>query len=179
MSLANTECPICMEAISQQNCCITECGHSFHSSCIFKNFTTSFNCPMCRKELIEQPEEEESDDEEEYETEEEEDEEEEEIPQQKYTVTQITEVLKKKGYEYKDLVNLILWDWFDECVEMNEEQNEHANTAFEYLNDVCYRRIVEVDHRDNRTYANVVSGVDRTEEPGAGPRVKIDFNDVD
>jgi hypothetical protein len=172
-----------MESISQQNCCITECGHSFHSSCIFKNFTTSFNCPMCRKELIEQPEDDEES-EEEYETEEEEDEDDDEqIPEQKFTVTQITEVLKKKGYDYKDLVNLILWDWFDESIEMNEEQNERANAAFEYLNDVCYKRIVEVDHRDNRTYANVVSGVSRTEEPGVGPSPSpsraINFNDVD
>jgi PP-loop superfamily ATP-utilizing enzyme len=133
---------------------------------------------MCRKELIEEPEEDEES-EEEYETEEEDEDENELIPEQKFTVTQITEVLKKKGYDYKDLVNLILWDWFDECVEMNVEQNERANAAFEYLNDVCYKRIVEVDHRDSRTYANVVSGVSRTEEPGAGPTVKINMNEID
>jgi PP-loop superfamily ATP-utilizing enzyme len=137
-----------------------------------------------KTEEVANEESDDEDEESEYETEEEDEEEDNEpIPEQKFTVTQISEVLKKKGYDYKDLVNLILWDWFDECVEMNTEQNERANETFEYLNDVCYKRIVEVDHRDNRTYANVVSGVSRTEEPGAGPGagpfIHIDFDAVD
>lgn len=47
------DCPICYEAISpHKNCVTTECGHSFHTSCLLKH--TAFNgygCPYCRTEL--------------------------------------------------------------------------------------------------------------------------------
>jgi len=59
-SFANemVECCICMECISTTNKTTTECGHTFHSSCIFKNLSQRVECPMCRKELVELPEEE-------------------------------------------------------------------------------------------------------------------------
>ena len=54
---SNVDCPICMEKIInyRSDCCTTECGHTFHSSCIFKNLTNSFACPMCRNQLVEEP----------------------------------------------------------------------------------------------------------------------------
>ncbi len=52
------ECCICMECITTTNKTTTECGHTFHSSCIFRNLSERIECPMCRKELIEAPEDE-------------------------------------------------------------------------------------------------------------------------
>jgi hypothetical protein len=49
------DCCICMEVISDTNKTTTECGHTFHSSCIFKNLCQRIECPMCRKELVEPP----------------------------------------------------------------------------------------------------------------------------
>ena len=47
------ECSICMEVITEINKTTTECGHIFHSYCIFKNLCERNGCPMCRKELVE------------------------------------------------------------------------------------------------------------------------------
>lgn len=58
------ECPICMDAIEVgKNCLTTECGHTFHSTCMLKNVSVNgFNCPCCRHEMVEEPKEEEEDD---------------------------------------------------------------------------------------------------------------------
>lgn len=47
-------CPICVEQIENpiKNCCTTPCGHTFHSSCLFKHFTYKNTCPICRHELL-------------------------------------------------------------------------------------------------------------------------------
>ena len=57
------ECPICMDDIDPtKNCIVTECGHTFHCSCLMKNAATNgFGCPMCRTVMAEQLED--SDDE--------------------------------------------------------------------------------------------------------------------
>ena len=49
-----SECPICMSEISNINFSITECGHSFHSSCLLKNIIhNNCSCPICRTLLVE------------------------------------------------------------------------------------------------------------------------------
>jgi hypothetical protein len=52
------ECPICYEDIDEnRNRTTTECGHTFHSSCIFKNMnegSNGFQCPCCRHVLLEE-----------------------------------------------------------------------------------------------------------------------------
>ena len=50
------ECPICMDDIDPtKNCIVTECGHTFHCSCLMKNAATNgFGCPMCRTVMAEQ-----------------------------------------------------------------------------------------------------------------------------
>jgi len=57
------DCPICMEVINfNKNCVITECGHSFHTSCLMKNIAhNGFDCPYCRSVMAETPEDEETD----------------------------------------------------------------------------------------------------------------------
>ena len=64
-----TECPICMDAIeASKNCVVTDCGHSFHCSCLMQNAVyNGFGCPYCRTTMAPEPQlkdDEEEDDEE-------------------------------------------------------------------------------------------------------------------
>lgn len=47
------ECPICLEALFENNnFIITACGHEFHSDCFLTNVShNGFDCPLCRNEL--------------------------------------------------------------------------------------------------------------------------------
>jgi hypothetical protein len=49
------ECPICYDSIIEnKNCVVTECGHTFHCSCLMKNSShNGFSCPMCRTLMVE------------------------------------------------------------------------------------------------------------------------------
>lgn len=47
------ECSICLEPIDTNAKTVTECNHTFHSSCIFKNIKFSNSCPICRTVLVE------------------------------------------------------------------------------------------------------------------------------
>jgi len=55
MSTELCECPVCLEAIGDNNRITTECGHTFHASCIIQNLHTSALCPMCRTGLDDAP----------------------------------------------------------------------------------------------------------------------------
>ena len=47
------ECPICMDIIGDNNCLTTECGHKFHTNCMFSNINhNGFICPCCRAQMI-------------------------------------------------------------------------------------------------------------------------------
>lgn len=46
------ECSICVENIEDVNRTITECGHNFHSSCIFKYLCKKVTCPLCRTQTV-------------------------------------------------------------------------------------------------------------------------------
>jgi hypothetical protein len=50
------ECPICMEVIvTTKNIVITECGHTFHCSCLMTNVAhNGFGCPYCRTAMAEE-----------------------------------------------------------------------------------------------------------------------------
>lgn len=64
--ITNTECAICLSNLTHTNFTSTECGHWFHSSCIFQNMMERVECPLCRKELAKLPEYESDDDEDMY-----------------------------------------------------------------------------------------------------------------
>jgi hypothetical protein len=53
------DCPICMDVIDvNKNCITTECGHSFHASCLMTNVSRNgFGCPYCRTAMAQEPEE--------------------------------------------------------------------------------------------------------------------------
>ncbi len=57
-TLEQNECPICMDLISgANNRVVTECGHSFHCSCLMQNTAhNGFGCPFCRTKMAEEPE---------------------------------------------------------------------------------------------------------------------------
>ena len=164
----NCECPICMELILNVNCCTTECGHSFHSSCLFKNFSNSADCPLCRKELVNYPEEE---DEEDLESEDlNSDDDNSEVEDEPIlTTNQIECVIKKHGFTEKDILNTILIQEFYGKITISESMIKRFDDLNTLL-DSIYNNEIAVDYRDNRTYANVLLGVSRTEEPGQGPR---------
>ena len=50
------ECSICMEQINNQvNKIVTECGHTFHATCLLKNTSINgYGCPMCRSTMVEE-----------------------------------------------------------------------------------------------------------------------------
>ena len=56
------DCPSCMEAIvTTKNIVITECGHTFHCSCLMTNVAhNGFGCPYCRTAMAEEVEVEQS-----------------------------------------------------------------------------------------------------------------------
>ena len=45
-------CAICMDDCKEKTCTL-ECGHMFHTKCIFTWFKKNNNCPMCRAEVPE------------------------------------------------------------------------------------------------------------------------------
>ena len=53
------ECPICMDNIlADVNCVRTDCGHTFHTSCLMKNTAVNgYDCPCCRTQMADAPEE--------------------------------------------------------------------------------------------------------------------------
>lgn len=168
------ECPICLNAIENTDCCTTECGHHFHSSCIFKNFTSSFSCPMCRKELVDIPQEdedEEEDEDSEWETETElsgSEEDAENQDRRKLKIRQVHEALKKQGYNETDFISFIISDYYDYKVKVDQAIETRSEALLAMIEQICYGQVA-VDHRDNRSYANVLQGASRTEEPGVGP----------
>jgi len=49
----NDECPICYDIFSNKNFFITNCGHKFCGSCIFKHYHgNNTTCPLCRQSFV-------------------------------------------------------------------------------------------------------------------------------
>ena len=168
----NCECPICMEPMSCLNCTTTECGHAFHSSCIFKNLTITLDCPLCRKALVEVAEDQDGSDgdDDEYEDEDEDntDEEDEEPVEIKFTINQIYDSLKKRGFTEIDFLALIL----EQCPEVkNTEEIEEKRTKLLDCIESIIDGEIQVDHRDSRSYAEVVSATITTTTTTTAPEI--------
>jgi uncharacterized protein YbaR (Trm112 family) len=156
------ECPICYEELNMINITVTECGHTFHASCVFKAMERTVDCPMCRHQLLEVPEEEEEDEddydeeevnEEQDEGEEQDDEEEDEAPQ--VTVEQLTSKLLNMGYTAEDFVGLFM----NQILKRQNESrgtDEFIETMNDKIDDIVEGRIT-LAHRDQRSYAQVAS----------------------
>lgn len=47
------ECPICFEEINSSNMVNTDCGHSFHCTCLMNSISHNIlSCPICRNTLV-------------------------------------------------------------------------------------------------------------------------------
>lgn len=54
MSIKMCDCPICMCAIGEVDRMTTECGHTYHTSCMLQNISRNgVNCPLCRTSIVE------------------------------------------------------------------------------------------------------------------------------
>ena len=132
------ECAICLEPLDQTKCCTTDCGHTFHSKCIFTNFKTSFDCPLCRTELVEKDDEDEDEDETSeaddgtYEDDDYSDEvtitscdtareEADAANPEKLHIKQIHEAIKKKGYTEYDFISFLLLENFPTEIKQTKE----------------------------------------------------------
>ena len=107
--LVNPECAICYDCfIKTDACSTTPCGHKFHSKCLFQNFEHRPECPLCRTELIKQPEEENDDVQEgdgsSFYSEDEDDDDDE--PKQIVSIKQMADKLTALGYTMEDLLML-------------------------------------------------------------------------
>ena len=186
MATENIECSICLEEILGVNCTTTECGHSFHSSCIFKNLNCANVCPICRKELV-------SDDDGSQSSNDDSESADswsttsgsihaDELPvepmvddvneprYEKFTIMQISEVLKGKGYTECDLLNYIIhYEYGYDCVHRMADGRQRKIEVMDIIDSVLDNEI-EVDHRDSRLYSSVVLQEPRiVQEIGRGP----------
>ena len=48
-------CVICLKDLDMEDGVLTPCNHRYHSECFFKWIFKKRTCPLCRKELIAQP----------------------------------------------------------------------------------------------------------------------------
>jgi hypothetical protein len=194
---ANSECPICMELITSTNTTITDCGHAFHSSCIFRHIVKNNLCPLCRNEMYERPPSPPpSNDEDDYDDSipsledvsdsedagyhssgsdtqsmDSDDEEDDDVVRPKITITQITEVLKNKLYSECDIMNCMIhyvYGYRKNILKMSEGRQRRREML--KIIDGLIEGDIPVDHRDTRTYAQVVQSQQRTDtEVGRGP----------
>ena len=157
------ECAICMDDIGASNCTVTECGHRFHSSCIFRNMMERIECPMCRKELVETPEDE-DDDEDEDEDEDEDDEDDEDAdanaddedtePESHVTCKQMADKLISLGYTPADLLFFAIGHRHSsETTRLTDDLDEKMTDLVDQMLDGQ----LAVDHRDGRSYAQVLT----------------------
>jgi len=157
------ECPICYEELKMIDFTVTKCGHTFHSSCVFKAMEQNVDCPMCRCQLLEIQEEEEDEDEE-GEDQEEEDEEDQEGDEEsegedepKVTLEQLYTKLQNMGYSPLDILALAVEN-------ANLKRQDEARNTPEFLNelgDKVWGVVVGdilLSDRDQRTYAQVAAG---------------------
>jgi hypothetical protein len=174
------ECPICYDCITNINTTTTECGHKFHSSCIFNNLKYGLDCPLCRTELVkvekEENEGEEDDDEEEYDDDDEEydssddeesddedndnniNDEQPEIKKYDFTMEQVAKRMMKMNISYADLIGYMLADSNKQMVEQDKKKYSRKTTRniSKILFDIIEYQVA-VDYRDERTYAQVVA----------------------
>jgi len=166
------ECAICMDDIGASNCTVTECGHRFHSSCIFRNMIERIECPMCRKDLVDMPEEE--DDEEEFDGEDDESESESDGDNESVdegerdlTCKQMADKLQSLGYTMADVL------YYATTYRHSSEAERFNNDLDDRIGGLIDRMLdgeLAVDHRDGRTYAQVLANQPPPQVPQQVPQ---------
>jgi hypothetical protein len=160
------ECPICYEDLKMIDFTITKCGHTFHSSCLFKAMEQNLDCPMCRCQLLVVQEDEEEDEDEDEDEEDEEEEEEEEEEEPKVTIEQLAEKLQHMGYTPLDFLTLFMGDILKRQ-DAARQTDDFITELTEKIDDIMDGKIT-LSHRDQRSYAEVVRPVAAGAGAGAG-----------
>lgn len=172
------ECAICLCELTTTNFTSTECGHRFHSSCVFKSLMVrGIGCPLCRRELTDAPPPKDDESEDEYDESDASDSEADDIldsrtvstveSSPRLTCKQVAEKIISMGYTPADIMYVAIGR-LDES-----EKNRYTRDFRTGLTDVLDSILdgsLPVDYRDTRTYASAVLNVPRTEAPGTGPR---------
>lgn len=164
------ECPICYEELKMIDFTVTKCGHTFHSSCVFKAMEQNVDCPMCRCQLLEIQEEEDEDDDEEGEEgedqeEDQEDEDSEGEEDSRPTMDQLAAKLQNMGYTPLDFLTL-----FMNGILKRQDETRQTDEFLEILNDKIDDIVdgkITMAHVDQRTYAQVAA---KTPEPQVQPQ---------
>jgi len=47
-----SKCAVCYEDLKDVNICVTECGHKFCITCLFKSLEVKKECPCCRSDIF-------------------------------------------------------------------------------------------------------------------------------
>jgi len=153
------ECPICYEDLKMIDFTVTKCGHTFHSSCVFKALEQNLDCPMCRCQLLEvQEDEEEEEDEDNEDQDQEEDEEledQEEDEDLRPTMEQLAMKLQNMGYTPLDFLTLFMHGILKRQDESRQTE-EFLETLNDKIDDIVDGKIT-MAHVDQRTYAQVVA----------------------
>jgi uncharacterized protein (UPF0297 family) len=126
------------------------------------------DCPLCRRELIEDEEEDQDEDQEEESSIGTLDtgsyysntintaiEEADENNPEKLRIRQIHEAIKKKGYTEIDFISFLLIDNFPAEIKQKKDVFWRCINMMQEIDKICEREIA-VDYRDERTYASVV-----------------------
>lgn len=96
---------------------------------------------------------------------------EDDVVRPKITITQITEVLKNKLYTECDIMNCMIhyvYGYRKNILKMSEGRQRRREML--KIIDGLIEGDIPVDHRDTRTYAQVVQSIERTDiEIGQGP----------
>ena len=159
-------CAICMDDIIEcKNCTTTECGHTFHSSCIFSNLCHRIECPMCRTALIDLPEEEEDDEDGSESGSDDDSDEESEAgtdaehsTEPRMNIANLTKRLVTMGYTMEDMVMAHLGGSFCQMIKGLERHNDEFFDKYEQTLDDIVDGKIAADFRDERTFAQVVAG---------------------
>ncbi len=172
------ECAICLCELTTTNFTSTECGHRFHSSCVFKSLIVrGVGCPLCRRELTDAPPKDDDESDDEYDESDASDSEADDIldsrtvstvqSSPRLTCKQVAEKIISMGYTPADIMYVAIGR-LDES-----EKNRYTRDFRTGLTDVLDSILdgsLPVDFRDTRTYASAVLNVPRMEAPGTGPR---------
>ncbi len=155
------ECPICYEELKMIDFTVTKCGHTFHSSCVFKAMEQNVDCPMCRCQLLEVQEEEEEgedDDGEEGEEDQEGDEDSEGDEEPKVTLEQLYTKLQNMGYSPLDILAYAVEN-------ANLKRQDEVRNTQEFIDEFADKAWgvivgdISLAHVDQRTYAQVASQI--------------------
>jgi hypothetical protein len=144
------ECPICYDIIGVNNCCTTECGHSFCLKCILSATQNNHRCPFCRSEILELKSHSEYDDPADFEddTEEEDNDEENENTIYKVDVSKLAKIYREKNYTFEDLLAIIVEFKF---YSIDNEDGKYIQEYFDQFHNEI-EEIIEIDLQERSEY---------------------------